>query len=89
MINLIKVGSFILLSPMAYLVGTQTKYGAKQNQNVEDLKERSKESADTISKDVETILKDQKESLPPQDVEKLNEVLEETETLREEKENEN
>ena len=28
-INLLKVGSFIILSPMAYLVGTQTKFGAK------------------------------------------------------------
>lgn len=85
MINLLKVGSFIILSPMAYLVGTQTKFGAKSQQTVEDLKERTKESADTISKDVETVLKDQEENLPAEDVEKLNEVLEETEDLRQEK----
>ena len=84
-INLLKVGSFIILSPMAYLVGTQTKFGAKSQQTVEDLKERTKESANTISKDVETVLKDQEENLPAEDVEKLNEVLEETEDLREEK----
>ena len=70
---------------MAYLVGTQTKFGAKSQQTVEDLKERTKESANTISKDVETVLKDQEENLPAEDVEKLNEVLEETEDLREEK----
>jgi len=84
-INLLKVGSFIILSPMAYLVGTQTKFGVKSQQTVEDLKERTKESANTISKDVETVLKDQEENLPAEDVEKLNEVLEETEDLREEK----
>lgn len=78
--NLIKLGSLLLVSPLAYFFGSQRRGEEK----LDDLKERAKDSADTISKDVEGVLKDQKQSLPPQDVEKMNEVLEETEDLRSE-----
>ncbi|MBI2032697.1 MAG: hypothetical protein HYT09_03575 [Candidatus Levybacteria bacterium] len=83
--NFVKLGSLLLLSPLAYFVGNQNRRSAKTDENVEALKERSKDSADTISKDVEALLKDQKENLSSQDVDKLNDVLEETESLREEK----
>jgi hypothetical protein len=46
------------------------------------IKERSREAADTISEDVEDILKTEKETLKPQDMEKLNEILEEADDLR-------
>ncbi|MDE2591169.1 MAG: hypothetical protein KGL95_16045, partial [Patescibacteria group bacterium] len=56
----------------------------EEEAEIESMKDRSKEAADTISNDIQKVLDDEKKELPEKDVEKLNEVLEETEELREE-----
>ena len=80
--NLLKLGSLALISPLAYFFGREYKKGDLQDEKINAIKERSKEAANTISRDIEEIIEDEKQVLDKKDVEKLNEVLEETEDLR-------
>jgi len=82
LVNSLKLGSLILISPLAFFFGLQYRQSDKQDEKVEALEERTKEAADTISEDIEEVIKDEKDSLKGEDMEKLNEILEETEDLR-------
>lgn len=82
--NFLKIGSLLLISPLAYFFGREYRKSDQQEGNIEALEERTKEAADTISEDVEEVIKDEKANLKEQDVQKLNQILEETEDLREE-----
>lgn len=86
--NLLKIGSLILISPLAFFFGREYRTNDQKQEELEALEERSKDAADTISKDVEEIIKDEKTNLKSEDMDKLNEVLEETEDLRAESTNE-
>lgn len=80
--NLLKLGSLVLIMPLAYFFGKEYRRNQKDEEEIEALEERSKDAADTISKDIEEVIKDEKLVLKEKDIEKLNEVLEETEDLR-------
>ncbi|MBI3985050.1 MAG: hypothetical protein HY344_03900 [Candidatus Levybacteria bacterium] len=82
--NLLKIGSLALISPLAYFFGREYRRSDQQDEKVNALKDRTKEAADTISEDIEEVIEEEKGSLKEKDVEKLNEVLEETEDLRSE-----
>ncbi len=82
--NFLKVGSILLISPLAFFFGKEYRKESEGEEKIEALKERTKDSADTISKDLEKVIKNEKQNLKSEDVEKLNEVLEETEDLRQE-----
>ncbi len=82
--NFIKVGSLVLISPLAYFFGREYRKSDNQEGDIEALEERTKEAADTISEDIEEVVKNEKQNLKEEDMEKLNEILEETEDLREE-----
>jgi len=82
--NLLKLGSLALISPLAYFFGKAYKRADIQDEKINAIEERSKEAADTISKDIEDVIDDEKEVLDKKDIEKLNEVLEETQDLRSE-----
>jgi len=82
--SFIRIGSIALISPLAFFFGSSYKDRDKMEEGVEAMAERTKDSADTIASDVEEVLKDEKASLKPEDVDKLNEILEETEGLRQE-----
>lgn len=84
LMNLLKIGSLVLISPLAFFFGREYRTNDKQEEQLEALEERSKDAADTISEDVEEIIQGEKASLKSEDMDKLNEVLEETEDLREE-----
>jgi hypothetical protein len=84
MTNLLKIGSLVLISPLAFFFGREYRANDQKEEAIEALEERSKDAADTISEDVEEIIKDEKANLKSEDMDKLNEVLEETEDLREE-----
>jgi predicted membrane protein len=85
--NLIKTGSLLLISPLAYFFGKEYRKSDKQEGDIEALEERAAEAANTISEDVEEVIRDEKANLKEQDVQKLNEILEETEDLRDESKN--
>ncbi len=85
--NLLKLGSLLLISPLAYFFGKEYRRNEQQEEQLEALEERTKEAADTISEDIEEVIKDEKQNLKDKDIEKLNEVLEETEDLRAESKN--
>jgi hypothetical protein len=82
LVNLLKLGSLLLISPLAFFFGNEYRKNDKDNETIEALEERTKDAADTISEDIEEIIKDEKENLKSEDMEKLNEILEETEDLR-------
>ncbi len=83
----LKLGSLLLLSPLAYFFGAQYRKTDQEEEKVEALEERTKEAADTIAEDIEEVVKDEKANLKGPDLEKLNEILEETEDLRAESAN--
>lgn len=80
--NFLRVGSLLLISPLAYFFGREYRRSDKDENDMEALQERTKEAADTISQDLEEVIKEEKENLKEKDIEKLNEILEETEDLR-------
>lgn len=82
MSNFLKIGSLALICPLAYFFGREFRGREVQEANVEAMKERTKDAADTISKDVGHVLEDEKDELSSQTVDKLNEVLEEADDLR-------
>lgn len=79
----IKLGSLVLISPLAFFFGQEYRDRDEEEEEIEELTERSKDAGDTIAKDVGEVLKEGKK-LNPKSVEKLNEILEETEDLRNE-----
>ncbi|MGA2911650.1 MAG: hypothetical protein ABSE17_03385 [Candidatus Levyibacteriota bacterium] len=84
LVNSLKLGSLLLISPLAFFFGKEYRKTDQQDEVIEGLEERTKEAADTISEDIEEVIKDEKAGLKDEDMEKLNEILEETEDLREE-----
>lgn len=84
MANFIKTGSLSLIAPLAYFFGREFREKDKEDSLVEKLKETQREAADTIASDVGEVLEDEKKVIEEKDVEKLNNVLETTEALREE-----
>ena len=82
--NLLKLGSLLLISPLAYFFGKEYKKTDEQSEEITGLKERAQDSADTISEDIEEVITNEKSNLKEKDLEKLNEVLEEAEDLRQE-----
>jgi hypothetical protein len=82
--NSVKLLSLLFLSPLAFFFGKQYRKTDTQEEQITGIKERTNEAANTISEDIEEVIKREKENLKEEDVKKLNEVLEETEDLREE-----
>ena len=82
LVNSLKLGSLLLISPLAFFFGLEYRKNDKQDEAIVALEERTKEAADTIAEDIEEVVKDEKENLKSEDMEKLNEILEETEDLR-------
>lgn len=80
----IKLGSLLLISPLAFFFGQEYRERDKQEEALTQLTEREKDAADTIAKDVEGVLKEEKGALKTDAVEKLDEILEESEDLRQE-----
>ena len=82
LVNSLKLGSLLLISPLAFFFGNEYRKNDKENEQIEALEERTKDAANTIAEDIEEVIKDEKANLKEEDVEKLNEILEETEDLR-------
>lgn len=82
--NLIKVVSLFLLSPLAYFFGMQFAKNDQKQDEVLETKERATEAANDIAKDVSEVVESAKDKLEPDEVQKLNDILEETDDLRSE-----
>lgn len=83
--NLVKVVGLTLLTPLAYLFGNEFRRSDQKTDEVIATKEREISAADQISADVEELLHQDKSELNEKEIEKLNEILEETSDLRAEK----
>ena len=83
--NIIKMASLSILSPLAYFFGAAFRKNEEDEDEIIKAKERSADSADEISKDVKEVIEEGKEKLDQKQIENLKDVLDETESLREEK----
>lgn len=82
--NLLRLGSLLLITPLAYFFGSEYRKTDKKQEEIEKMSERTKEAAGTISKNVEEIIEEEKLNLSSKATDNLNKILEETEDLREE-----
>lgn len=82
--SFIRIGSVLLIAPLAFFFGKEYKDRDEQEEQITEMKEREEDAGKTIAKDVEEVITEEKEALKQKDVEKLNEILEEAESLREE-----
>lgn len=80
--NLIKLGSLALISPLAYFFGREYRERDKDEEKIEEVKERAAYSGEKIKKDVEKVLEKEKNKLDSEDINKLNEAVEEAEDLK-------
>jgi membrane protein implicated in regulation of membrane protease activity len=80
----IQLGSFILISPLPYFFGKEYQDRQQQDEQIQELTERSNEAGTTIAQDVSDVMHNEKKNLKSEDIEKLNEILEETQDLRSE-----
>lgn len=80
----IRLGSLVLISPLAFFFGQEYKDRDKEEEEIEEIAERSSDAGESIAKDVGAVLQEEKEKLKPKTVEKLNDILEQTEDLRSE-----
>ena len=71
--NFIRLGSIILISPLAFFFGREYKKSGEREDAIE-----------SIEKDVKEVIKKEKVNLSKEDLEKLSDVVEETKKLREE-----
>lgn len=80
--NILKLGSFILLSPLAYFFGKEYREKQRFDEAETSRTQATLEATEQIRTDVSQLLKDEKDTLKPEDVERLNDILEETEEIR-------
>lgn len=80
--NILKLGSFILLSPLAYFFGKEYREKQRFDEAETARTQATLEATEQIRTDVSQLLKDEKDTLKPEDVERLNDILEETEEIR-------
>lgn len=85
--SFLRLGSIVLISPLAFFFGQEYKDRDAQEEEIVQMQERAQDAANTISQDVEDVLEKEKDSLKPEEVQELNDILEETEDLRQENTN--
>lgn len=80
--SFIRTISLIFISPLAFFFGKQYREKNDEDIAMEGMQQDSQDAANKIAKKVEDVLQAEKQTLKEQDVEKLDEILEETEKLR-------
>ncbi len=80
----IRLGSIVLISPLAYLFGQEYNERVKQEELTKEKDDRLNDTAETISEDIKDVLKNEAKNLKTSDLEKMKEILDEAEELREE-----
>jgi len=79
--NLIMLGSLGLISPLAFFFGREYRKEEVQDEKINKLEQKTEQASNKIAKDVDEVLR--KDDLKLESVEKLNNILEQTEKLRE------
>lgn len=83
--SFLRIASILLIAPLAFFFGEDLKEKEADEEELEEIKEREFEASQTITGDVQAILEKDKANLKSDEVEKLDEILEEAEDLRDEK----
>lgn len=82
--SFLRIGSILLIAPLAFFFGQQYQDRDKEEQEIEKMKERVADSGEIIKQDVEEVIENEKDVIKPKDKEKLKEVAQEAQDLREE-----
>ncbi len=81
--SFIRLGSLILISPLAFFFGQEYRDRDVQEEKIEEMRERVTDAGETIEQEVKTILNDDP-ALKKEEVAKLKEVLSEAKDLKKE-----
>lgn len=80
--NMLRVGSVVLFTPLAYFFGRAYKKEEEQEIALRQKSEQENLTADTIYDDVKDVLDKEKGKIPAEDEAKLEDALKQTEELR-------
>lgn len=80
--HIIKVGSLVLISPLAYFFGLQNQNQEKDEQAIRSMKQKTKNASDSISKDVKNILNGDNQSLSKDALQNLKDIETQTDNLQ-------
>jgi len=83
--SFIKLGSIIFITPIAYFFGQTFIDDERKSEEIEAIRDRDMETGRVITENVENILTDQQNIAETKDTVILKRILEEAQTLREEK----
>jgi hypothetical protein len=76
--------SLVLLSPLAFFFGKEYQEQAREKKDLAQIEQDTTAATEIISKDVTELLKEDGASLSDRSIEKLNDILEETQEIRNE-----
>lgn len=82
--NFIRLGSLLLISPLAYLFGKEYQREGKEEEKKEIVKEKVEEYVDEIEDNTQSVLEKEKGILKPDEVNQLNSIQQDAEKIREE-----
>lgn len=79
--NIVKIGSLLLLSPLAYFFGKEFREHTKERQKIEQLTAERETATEHIKADVTDIITHEKGNLDDEEVSKLKDIMDETKDL--------
>lgn len=82
-VNLVKMGSLFLLSPLAYFFGKEFREHTRERRKIEKLTEGAESIGKQIDKDVSDIITHNKGDLDDEEVARLKDIVDETKELEE------
>lgn len=80
--NAIKAGSILLIGPLAYFFGREFRKEEQEEKELAKEQEKESEKADTIYDDVSKVLENERGKIDPEDAQILDDVLRQTDELR-------
>lgn len=80
--NMLRLGSLILLSPLAYFFGREYKQREKEEDGFEKVKKTTKQVAEKIEQDALRVLTSQRDTLTKEDEAQLGNIVKEAEELK-------
>ena len=79
----LRLMSLVLLSPLAYFFGKEYQAQSVERAHLAQIEKNTTEATAAISEDVKEVLAESRASLSSESIEKLNDILEETQEIRE------
>ena len=82
--NIIRLISVALIGPLAYFFGKEFKHGEEQAEEIDKIRKEAISASKQIENDVSEVLNNEKDSIPLEDAQKLEDALQKSHALKEE-----